>query len=654
MNQFELLFTPFYIGNARLKNRIVFLPHYTALNNDDGMPSEREALYYKERAKGGAGLIFLYSIASTKTGTMASRNIHGWDPHIVPGLSKYSEIVHKYDCKIFGQMSHSGHNTLAAPPQLLLAPTQMPEPSSQFNTKTMEIEDIKEVINGFVKTALHYKQANFDGIELKVAHDGLLRTFVSEYFNRRTDKYGGSFENRIRLILEIVHAIRQVVGSDYPLGIRLCLDEFTPWGYNLDYGLQLAKVFEESNEITYINSDAGSFSSFYIEIPPAVIPAGFAVYMSAALKENIKLPVIAFGRINDPVQAETILNDGTADLIGMARQLIADPETPNKAREGRLDDIRHCIACNDGCLFQVVQNEPIRCIQNPSVGREGLLGLGTVKPAKVSKKVVVVGGGVAGLKVSEIAALRGHNVIILEKTKELGGQVLLASKYPYRGELAEVISYLSRQINRLGVEVVFDIKATPKEVFSLEPDVIIIATGSSSTKLDIPGADQGNVFNLYDVLEERAYLGNKIIIIDYNGHWKAAGLAEYLAVQGKHINVITNLTFFGQNLESSNREMLYQRLLEMDVILTPYQRVVEINGNTALIKNTYSDNETEVKGYDTFVYVIDNFSHEELYFALKNKISKDQNYELYRAGDCVAPRMIEQAIWDAEEIGRKL
>ncbi|KYH31690.1 FAD-dependent oxidoreductase [Neomoorella mulderi] len=649
MSQFEYLFTPFTLGNVKLKNRIVFEPHFNALSSEEGMPTERDALYFAERAKGGAGLIIMYAVACTQSGKMSTRFIHGWDPEIIPSLSKYADLVHKYDSKIFGQINHGGHTTLMNPPQLLFAPTQMPEPSSQFNTKEMEIEDINEVIDGFVKTAQNFKKAGFDGVEIKVAHDGLLRSFVSEFFNRRKDKYGGSFENRLRLPMEIIHGIRMAVGPEYPIGIRLCLDEFTPWGYNLDYGIELAKAFEETGEVTYINTDAGTFSSFYMEIPPAAVPAGFAVYMSAALKENIKLPVIAFGRINDPVQAEKILADGHADLIGMARQLIADPEFPNKAREGRLEEIRHCIACNDGCIYQVMQEKPIRCIQNPAAGREKTLGIGTLKPAEIKKRVVVIGGGVAGLKVSEIAALRGHKVILFEKKNELGGQVLLASKYPLRDQLIEVTSYLIKQINRLGVEVRLNTEATPEDVLALKPNAVVVATGSYSPRLDIPGAEQENVYSVYDALKEDASIGNRVMVIDLNGHWKAAGLVEYLATQGKHVNVVTPLVFFGQGLEPSNRVMLYQRLFTMDVIMTPHHEVTAIKGKTATLKNVYSGQEVEMSDYDTFIYVIHNRSHEELYYALKGKCP-----ELYRVGDCVAPRMIEQAIWDGEEIGRKL
>jgi mycofactocin system FadH/OYE family oxidoreductase 2 len=649
VSEFNHLFTPFNIGNVTIKNRIVFLPHFNALSSDDGMPTERDALYFAERAKGGAGLIIMYGVACTLSGKMSQKFIHGWDPNIVPELSKYAEGVHQHGSKIFGQINHGGHTTLQNPPQLLFAPTQMPEPSSPFNTKEMEIEDIQEVIEGFAQTTLNFKRAGFDGVEIKVAHDGLLRSFVSEFFNKRTDQYGGSFENRLRFPMEVIAAIRNAVGEDFPLGIRLCLDEYTAWGYGLDFGLKLAKAFEETGQVSYINTDAGTFSSFYMEIPPAAVPKGFAVHMSAALKDVIKLPIIAFGRINDPHQGETILANGQADFIGMARPLIADPELPNKAMQGLADDVRACIDCNDGCIFQVMQEKAIRCIHNPAAGREKTLGIGTLQPAALKKRVVVIGGGVAGLKVSEIAALREHQVTLIEKSDQLGGQVLLASKLPYRDQLLEVPSHLIKRINRLGVEVLNNTVATEESILALNPDAVVIATGSYSAKLNIPGIDQENVYNVYDVLQGHAVIGDRVMIIDRGGHYKGISMAEHLASQGKHVHIVTPLLFVGQHLEPSNRALLYQRISKMDIELTPHFDAVSIKGSDAVIQNVYSGEDRITGGYDTFIYVTHNYSNEALYHSLKGKCK-----EVYRVGDSVAPRMIEQAIWDGEEIGRRL
>jgi 2,4-dienoyl-CoA reductase-like NADH-dependent reductase (Old Yellow Enzyme family) len=302
------------------------------------------------------------------------------------------------------------------------APTQMPEPSSHFSTKAMDEDDIRAVISGFAASARNAVEAGFDGIEIKVAHDGLLRSFASPFFNRRSDRYGGSFENRMRLSVEVLVAIKEQAGDTFPVGVRICLSEFTAFGYDLDYGLRVAKTLETSGLVDYFNADAGSFSSYWIEIPPAAVaPAEFRK-LNAELKRATQLPVIAFGRITPPQLGEDMLRDGEADLIGMARQLIADPETPNKLKAGRVSLVRLCVACNDACIFQVGQEKAVRCIHNPSAGREREMNERLVTQAEVARRVVVVGGGPAGLKVAEIASKRGHKVMLLERENALGGK----------------------------------------------------------------------------------------------------------------------------------------------------------------------------------------------------------------------------------------
>lgn len=271
------------------------------------------------------------------SGKMSRRFINAWDPAVIPLLRNITDVVHSKGAKIFTQLTHGGHTSLEHPPHIMWAPTQMPEPSSHFSTKAMDEDDIRAVISGFAASARNAVEAGFDGIEIKVAHDGLLRSFASPFFNRRSDRYGGSFENRMRLSVEVLVAIKEQAGDTFPVGVRICLSEFTTFGYDLDYGLRMAKTLETSGLVDYFNADAGSFSSYWIEIPPAAVaPAEFRK-LNAELKRATQLPVIAFGRITPPQLGEDMLRGGEADLIGMARQLIADPETPNKLKAGRVD-----------------------------------------------------------------------------------------------------------------------------------------------------------------------------------------------------------------------------------------------------------------------------------------------------------------------------
>jgi 2,4-dienoyl-CoA reductase-like NADH-dependent reductase (Old Yellow Enzyme family) len=452
-NGFPHLAAPIEIRGVELRNRLVFQPHFTALPHIDGMPSPDLLAYHVERAWGGVGLIVDGGMAVMEEGKMSRRFLSAWDPAVIPLYRAMTDEVHQHGAKIFGQLTHGGHTSLEKPPHIMWAPTQMPEPSSNFSTKAMDARDIARVIEGFAIAARNILEAGFDGIEVKLAHDGLLRSFASPFFNRRTDAYGGSFENRMRLPVEVIHAIKGAMPFEAPIGVRLCLHEYTAFGYELDYGLRMAERLEATGLVDYFNCDAGSFSSFWMEIPPAAVPQGFFRPLNQELKKITDLPVIAFGRIKRPDLAEHMLATGEADLIGMARQLIADPETPRKLLEGRAGEIRACIGCNDACIHQVVQEKGIRCVQNPAAGQERTLSERLLRPAAKPKHVVVVGGGPAGMKVAEIATRRDHKVTLLERADLLGGQARLAARQPLHEEFAEVTAYLEAAIDRLRVHV---------------------------------------------------------------------------------------------------------------------------------------------------------------------------------------------------------
>lgn len=649
MNQkFPHLFSSFKIKSVELKNRIVFLPHNTAFDSMDCVPTDQHIHYFSERAKGGVGLIIMEAGAIHPTGKMSPKFVEAYDEKVVPGYQKVTNEVHKYGAKIFAQVTHGGHTTLTHPPQLLWAPTQMPEPSCSYNTKEMEIEDIQAVIDGFACSASHIKKGGFDGIEIKAAtHDGLLRSFISPFFNKRNDEYGGSFENRMRLSLEVINAIRVVVGPDFPFGVRVCLDEFTEWGYSLDYGKEIVKKFTESKKVDYISTDAGTFSSYFMEIPPSVIPLGFAIYMSSATKEVTDLPVIAFGRINDPVQAEDILVNGYADLVGIARELVCDPEFPVKASQGRVDDIRHCIACQDGCCHQVTRDKHIRCIQNPAAGREKKYGIGTLKPPKQKKRVMIIGGGPAGLKVAEIAAERGHSVSIYEKENRLGGQVLLASKLPHREEIEEVVRYLIFRIKDLGVDIHLKDEIDSKSIKKLKPEVVVVAIGSYPVIPQFPNNHNIKTLSVRDVLTEKNKLTGKVMVVDKDRHWQGIGIAEYLLDRGLKVEIVSPSLFIGEYLEGTNIVTTYQRLFEKGIIFTPHTDLRNIINENIVTYNIYSMKEFVHSDITSVVFVGINRSSNSLYLSLKNQVK-----ELYAVGDCVSPRKIEQVIYEANEIGR--
>jgi 2,4-dienoyl-CoA reductase-like NADH-dependent reductase (Old Yellow Enzyme family) len=681
---FANLVSPFKVGGVELRNRMVFQPHFTALGARDGRGSDDLRAYYEERARGGVGLVVVESQAIHPSGKMSRRFVNAWDPATIPSLRRVTDAVHAHGAKIFGQLTHGGHTSLEQPPLLMWAPTQMPEPSSHHSTKAMDDDDIRAVVDGFGISAANQIAAGFDGVEVKIAHDGLLRSFASPFFNHRTDGYGGSFENRMRLSIEVLEAIRASIGSAV-LGVRLCVDEFTPFGYDIDYGLQMARHIEATGLVDYFNSDAGSFSSYWMEIPPAAVPAGEFRRVSKTLKQATKLPVIGFGRIT-PQVGEAMLRAGEADLIGWARQLVTDPETSNKIRAGRGDLVRMCVSCNDGCLHQVGQEKGIRCIQNPGAGRERTHSERLVDRVSKERHVVVVGGGPAGLKTAEIAARRGHRVTLLERGSRLGGLVNLASLQPEHATVGEVTSYLETMVAELGVDVHVRTDATPDVLADLQPDVIVVATGSEpnlpsatsdDTTLsrslgrqvlpDTPGLDGPNVVSSDQVLSGQSRLSGHVVVIDGNGHWEAAGTAEFLADDGCQVTIVASHGVVGELLEAGTRTLFHRRAAIKQITIRAATAVTAIKPGQVLVAPVFSaadaigyaqyllmPGDTEViDGVDWVVPVIGRRSREDLYLKLKRD-PRFAGAQIERVGDCVVPRLIQSTIAEAFDSARAL
>lgn len=646
---FTHLFTAGKLGNVELKNRFVFLPHWAGVSAN-GLPTKYTANYYVERAIGGAGLVIMESMAAHPKGQMGQGFIRSFDREIIPGMRDIAERMHAVGCKAFSQLQHCGSTVVYKGPQILYGPSSVVEPGKPYLACELEKEEIQEIVKYFGISAAIQQEAGIDGVELKIGHDGLLRSFLSPFTNRREDEYGGSFENRMRILREIIAEIRSRVGEGYPIGARLSLDEFTSWGYNLDYGVKAAKALEEAGA-TYISTDVGTQGTIYMQVPPTVIPLGFALYAVAAVKKAVNIPVIAFGRINDPIMAEQILKDGNADFIGMCRQLICDPETPNKAQQGRVDDIRHCIACMDGCMFQTIQQNHAHCIQNPATGREEEWGIGKMKLAEKKKRIMVIGAGIAGLKAAEIAAKRGHQVVVYEKTEQLGGQCNLAEKLPYRSEIEEVVRYVRKQLEQLSIPIYYGIEVDETVVEQENPDVVIVATGSKPYIPELEGREttEIRVMSAQEALQHPEHIGSSVVVYDHDGHWKSAGMIEYAQLLGAKVCAVTPFMQIGSELEAGTCEMLYQRIHERGIKIIPYHTIKELHQNAVVCKSNYEEPDRVLTGVDTLIYVDHNLSDNSLYRSLKAIRGN-----VYAVGDCKSPRKIEMAIYDSEELCREL
>ncbi|GHU81015.1 NADH oxidase [Spirochaetia bacterium] len=653
---FKHLFTPHMIGNVEIMNRFVFQPHHPAHGGTDVLPTEQMMNYYIERAKGGTGLVVLEAMAVHPTGQISPQvnySVLATDRRVIPPFRGMVSTMHKYGTKVFGQLTHCGPNVKQKPMQLSYSASQKPEPGSRDVPKEIEVEEIHEVARSFGESAAVLREAGFDGVELKFAHDGLMRVFVSDYSNERTDEYGGSYDNKLRFFREIMTEIRKQVGNDFPVGARLLLDEFSRTGYSLDYSKKLAKTCEE-NTIDYINGDSGGFYDGSMQIFPMCMPLGAGVYMASEIKKTVNIPVVAFGRINDPVLGEMILEEGHADFVGMCRQLLCDPETANKAKEGRLDDIRHCIACNEGCMLRIEQTISIRCIQNPAGGREKELGIGTLKPTDKPKSIMVIGGGVSGMKFAEIAAMRGHKVDLYEKNDTLGGQVTIAEKLPYRIEIAEVPRYLKIQLEKYKVPVHLNATVDTGKVEKENPDIVVVATGAYPYIQPIPGSDKTNIriIDVNSALLKPELIGNNVVVFDKNGHVKGSGITEYALALGAVVYCVTPYAQIGLDFDSNTLTHRKRRLYKYENFkgVIPEYDLKHLGKNEIELFQVYNTAlEMKLTDIDTLILADRGVSDNGLYKELK-KARKD----VYAIGDCVVPRKIEQGIYEAEILARKL
>ena len=651
---FPNLFSPLTIGTVEVKNRISFQPHLTNLAVGN-LPSERQMYYWGERAKGGAGLIITEELTVHPTDMAYEKLIDVYHAEVIPGFKKITDYVHQYDSKIFAQLNHNGQQGDGSISRLpVWAPSPVPDVLFREVPKAMEPEDIEEVARYFAKSAIHVREGGFDGVEIQFGHSSLARQFLSPLTNHRTDEYGGSLENRMRAPLKFISAVRKAVGKDFTLGIRMCADEMIPGGLDLAQVQEICALFEASGLIDFMDLSIATFYNLYLVEGSMHTPLGYTIPLAAGVRERIKLPVFCTGRINDPVMAEKVLAAGQADMIGMCRALICDAHLPVKALEGRIDDIRSCIACNQGCIGRIGMNKTLGCVQNPAVGREKEWGEGTLTKAGVKKRVTVVGAGPAGMWAAKMADRRGHTVTLIDRGENLGGQVVTAMKGVGRDEFGVIIRNEKNQLDKSGVTVKLGQNVTTEQLLADKADVVIVATGSVPKKHPVGGADGPAIYNVVQVLNGEADLGERVCLIDYDGHQRATATAEFIANQGKKVDMITSSLFIcaelgpTQDLYSSR-----QRLLQKGVTFTPDIAVMEVSGErgakTVKGFNVYSNVWNEWGPYDSLVLAMGQQVDDDLYMSLKGKVS-----ELYRIGDCVSPRKVDMAIWEGHKLGREI
>lgn len=645
----EKLFEPIRIGKLELKNRIVMPAMCSKLGTEFGAVSDRLIDYYVERAKGGVSLIIIENTCiDWPVGKAGTSPIRADEWKFIHGLHDLAEAVHPYGTKIATQLHHTGrqNSVLASTEgQELVAPSAIPcLPTGGDMPRALTIEDIEGLIGKYVLGATITRAAGFDAVEIHGAHGYLITQFMSPYTNKRTDEYGGDFEGRMKFALKIVEGIRAAVGPDFPIIFRLSADEYIEGGLTLEDNKLVAQKLESAG-VDALSVSAGIYESppWYSRIFPTMgMPVGCNVHLAEAIKRVVNIPVIVAGKLGNPVLAQEVLKEGKADLIAMGRPLLADPELPKKAAEGRLDDIRPCLYCNEACAGNLSRMWRISCQVNAALGREKEY---EIRPAEKAKRVLIIGGGPGGMEAARVAALRGHDVTLYEKEEKLGGQLLPASVPQFKQSIKDQVEYLENQIKKLGVKIELGTEVTPGLVKELKPEVVILATGASHLIPEIPGAGGEKIATASEILLGKREAGKKVVIV--GGGEVGSELAWFLAEKGKKVTIVEMLYGVAMDMNLFSRFYLLNKLAELGVEVLIATTAEEITDKGVVAVDMGGTK--QVIEADTVILAVGFRSNKELEEKLKGRVP-----QLYTIGDCVKPGKILGAIHGGARVARQI
>jgi 2,4-dienoyl-CoA reductase-like NADH-dependent reductase (Old Yellow Enzyme family)/thioredoxin reductase len=642
------LLEPFRIGKMQLKNRIVMAPMETQYATDEGYVSERTKNYYEARARGGAALIIVEATYIHQQGWAHNNQITIGDDKYIPGLSELVQTIHKHGAKAAIQINHAGREAKVAFQRGIQTVSSSPQAGSLVREKPKEltVEEIEQIINLFARAALRAKKAGFDGVEIHGAHGYLISQFLSRASNKRQDIYGGDLPNRARFLVEVIKAIKRAVGDDYPVWCRI---------NGMEYGVAEGITLEEAQATAQLAQEAG-VDAIHVSAtgPKALTNLPSHTYTPAVisdLAEGVKkaatVPVIAVGKMT-PEAAENVLAEGKADLIAIGRALFADPELPNKVAEDRLEDIIPCIECF-GCRNDVFSNilgltdiVGIGCHVNPVLGKEKK---SEIIPVKKPRKILVVGGGPAGMEAARLAAYRGHSVTLWEKGPSLGGQLIQATIPPYKDRINALLQYYERQLVKLNVAIELHKEVTAAMIEEFNPDTVILATGVRPLIPTIPSLDRADVVQAGDVLESSVPVGDRVIII--GGELVGCETAEFLAEKGKKVTIMRRGPEIATKVGPCTRPSLLGRLVEKNVTLLPDIKYNKVTPSSIVVTN--KDGERKTIEADTIVLAAGAIPENKLYKDIKGGVKK-----VHCIGDCVEPRTIRAAIADGFNTGLEI
>ncbi|HEV8298488.1 MAG TPA: FAD-dependent oxidoreductase [Acidimicrobiales bacterium] len=660
-DEFPYVFRPLRIGAVTVPNRLFVTAHATQFVEDDpagyhrwSVLGDRARAYYEDRAKGGFGLQI---IGQTQVHPQAGPDRPS--SFAAEAVSRYraiAEACHRHGSVVFVQLNHNGRERGSSGPDSwapLWSASSLPAAHGEM-TKAMDADDIAELVAAFARAATLCRDAGMDGVEVHAAHPHMLGEWLTSAYNRRDDAYGGTLVNRLRIVVEIVEAIRGACGSEFVVGVRTNGAWTMPGGHTPEEGVEIATRLASSVRLDFVDVSGvptiGSIGTPF---------AGIVPWAEAVKRALPSLPVFGVGRIVRPEQAEAILARGDLDMVGMTRASIADPELPVKARTGRGAEVRVCIGAGQGCLMRNRDRRPLTCQQNPAVGRESEWGIGTLRAATSARRVVVVGGGPGGLEAAVAAAARGHDVTLLEREGELGGQVRFITRNERREEFARVVEWRAGELERLGARVVLGVEATADAVVAEGPDDVVVATGSrprrdgwypvTPHRRALPGFDLPHVVTTWAALTGACDAAAHVVIIDAHGYHHSSDVVEYLAARGVRTTVVTATPVLAAGVDDNDRPDLMRAIRDCPVELVTNTIVDAIGSDHVLAHDTHRGRERRIEDVDRVVLSVGQDPVDDLYRALEGRVDR-----LLRVGDCVAPRGVEHAVYEGHRAGREL
>lgn len=647
---FPHLFNPFTLGNLRLKNRIVSTAHGTYMPVN-GLQTAQIVEYQRERAKGGVGLIILEATSTHPTGIGVGRYAVAHTDDCIPGYRAVIDAIHAEGVPVLVQLYHPGRDDIAGgTSDGTIAPTWSASAvrceANQLMPRAMPVALIAEIVTSYGAAAARLMQAGADGIEISAHHGHLISQFMDPRTNLRTDGYGGSFENRFRLMREIVATVRSAIGPAKLLGVRLPSDEMSLAGLGHADALKEAAAVDALEEVDFIHVTPGSCATLdgLVHVAPTMaFSAGYNSPQFAALRQVVSKPMLATGRMNDPQVAETLVAGNDADLVGMTRALICDPEMPSKAEAGLTEDIRYCVGCNQACIGHGRKGGFVTCIQRPETGR---LAEFIPAPAPHRRYILIAGGGPAGMKAAVTAARRGHRAVLCEAGPRLGGNIRLAERLPGRAEFGGVATNLMAEVSRFGIEVRLNAPVTRAMVMQEDPAAVIIATGALPARPAFPGSDDPAVLHGWEVLDHPPRLGKSILIADSTLDWVGLGLAEMLARAGHDLRLCVLGFGAGDNLPGTTKGHALGVLHGLGVRVEPLMRLGGFQDGTAFFEHAINGSVIEFAGVDNLILCHGGTSDTRLEDELAG-----MEIPVIVAGDALGARTVEEAILEGARAG---